>query len=206
MGKKKSYNGLTAKTTEHLLLDAGAFFKNFIVGEDTYDSAKEDGKLLGATKGGGGFDAKPTIRAIEIDGLKGNAKGSEVIDTWEVTLKANIIEITKDILASALCAAEVDSATDEDYHIIKGKDYIDPEDYINNVTYVGTLSGSDEPVIIQVYNAINTEGLSLTTQDKSESVVAATFKGHYGDDSENPPFAIYYPKSTGETESGGSGS
>ena len=28
-GKKRSYSGYTKKTAEHLLLDAGAFFKNF---------------------------------------------------------------------------------------------------------------------------------------------------------------------------------
>lgn len=191
---RKSINGLTSKTKEHLLLDAGAFFKNFEVGTDTYESAKEAGKLLGATKGGGGFDAKPNIRAIEIDGLKGNMKGSEQIDSWDVTLKANIIEITKNMLATALCASSVDEVSNEDYYVIKGKDFIEDEDYIDNITYVGTISGSNKPVIIQIYNAINTEGLSLTTQDKSETVIAATFAGHYEEDDDNPPFAIYYPK------------
>ena len=63
-----------------------------------------------------------------------------------------------------------------------------------NITYVGTISGSDKPVIIQVLNSINTEGLSLSMQDKSETVIAATFTGHYDDDDDNPPFKIYYPK------------
>lgn len=40
MNKKKSFNGLTKKTKENLMLDAGAFFKNFTVGEDTYETAK----------------------------------------------------------------------------------------------------------------------------------------------------------------------
>ena len=196
---RKSINGLTSKTKEHLLLDAGAFFKNFTVGTDTYESAKTEGKLLGATKGGGGFDAKPNIRAIEIDGLKGNMKGSEQIDSWDVTLKANIIEITKNMLATALCASVVDEASNDDYYVIKGKGIIENEDYIDNITYVGTISGSSKPVIIQIFNAINTEGLSLTTQDKSETVIAATFAGHYEEDDDNPPFAIYYPKETQTT-------
>ena len=200
MKKRKTINGLTEKTKEHLLLDAGAFFKNFEVGTDTYETAKAAGKLIGATKGGGGFDAKPNIRAIEIDGIKGNAKGTEVIDSWDVTLKANIIEITKDVLAAAVCASEMDSESDDNYYIIKGKDCISYEDYIENVTYIGTISGSNNPVIIQVYNAINTEGLSLTTQDKSETVVACTFSGHYDFDDDNPPFAIYYPKHIGVKE------
>ena len=55
---KKTYNGITSKTTKHLQLDAGAFFMNFEVGKDTYESAKKAGKCLGATQGGGTFTAK----------------------------------------------------------------------------------------------------------------------------------------------------
>lgn len=194
MNKKKSFNGLTKKTKENLMLDAGAFFKNFTVGEDTYETAKTGGKCIGATKGGGEFSAKPNIRNIEIDGVKGKAKGMEVIDSWDVTLKANLIEVTKDTVSTSLCAAEVDESSNEDYYIIQGKDYIADDDYIENITYVGTISGSDKPVIIQVLNSINTEGLSLSMQDKSETVIAATFTGHYDDDDDNPPFKIYYPK------------
>lgn len=97
MGKKKVFTGFTKETPENLLLDAGAFFKNFVYvpggdNNDTYDSAVAAGKLLGATKGGGEFSAVPTIRQIEVDGVKGRAKGLETIDSWEVYLKATILE------------------------------------------------------------------------------------------------------------------
>ena len=36
----------------------------------------------------------------------------------------------------------------KDYYVIKGKEYIDDEDYTENITYVGTISGSDKPVIV----------------------------------------------------------
>jgi len=67
----KSYSGYTEKTAENLLLDAGAFFINFDIEEDDFDSAVADGKLLGATRGGGSFSAVPEIRAIEVDGVHG---------------------------------------------------------------------------------------------------------------------------------------
>ena len=72
-GKKRSYSGFTKKTAEHLLLDAGAFFKNFTYEEggtsnDTFDSAVKAGKLIGATKGGGEFSAVASIRAGERPG------------------------------------------------------------------------------------------------------------------------------------------
>lgn len=191
----RSYSGYTQKTPERLLLDAGAFFKNFEVGKDTFASAKEAGKLLGATKGGGEFSAVPVIRSLEIDGIKGKAKGCEILDSWDVYIKATFIEVSKEMLLSALCASEADESSNEDYIIIKGKSNIETTDYIDNITWVGTLSGSDNPVIIQIKNAINTDGLKFTTQDKNETTIPVTFYGHYGDaESDTPPFEIYYPK------------
>ena len=47
-----TYSGFSAGTSNKLMLDAGAFFKNFAVGTDTYATAKAAGKLIGATQGG----------------------------------------------------------------------------------------------------------------------------------------------------------
>lgn len=199
-GKKRSYSGYTKKTAEHLLLDAGAFFKDFTYEEggtsnDTFDSAVQAGKLIGATKGGGEFSAVAAIRQIEVDGVKGRAKGLETIDSWDVYLKATVLETTAESIKAALGAATVDTESDEKYDVITGNAAIDLEDYLDNVTWVGTLSGSNEPVIIQVYNGLNTEGLKLTVQDKGEATIPMTFYGHYTDDDlDSPPFKVLYPK------------
>ena len=123
-----------------------------------------------------------------------------MIDSWDVYLKANVLEIKKDTIAAALCASEVDDASNTSHSIIAAKNSIELDDYIDNITWVGTLSGSDEPVIIQVFNAINTDGLKITTKDKDQAVVAMTFYGHYTqNDLNTPPFRILYPKAA-ETE------
>lgn len=200
MGKKRSFSGFTKNTPQNLLLDAGAFFKNFIyepggASNDTFDSAVAAGKLIGATQGGGEFSAVPSIRQIEVDGVKGRAKGLEVIDSWDVYLKATILETTAETVKVALSAATVDSTSDEDYDIITGNAAIELEDYIDNVTWIGTLSGSEKPVIIQVYNGLNTDGLKLTVKDKGEGTIPATFYGHYPpEDLDSPPFKVFYPK------------
>ena len=200
MKKKKVFAGFNKETPEHLLLDAGAFFRNFTFeaeGEsnDTFETAVAAGKLIGATKGGGEFSAVPAIRQIEVDGVKGRAKGLEVIDSWDVYLKATVLETTTESIKAALSAAEVNSGSNEKYDVITGNAAIGLDDYVENVTWVGTLSGSDEPVIIQVYNAINTDGLKLTMQYKNEATIPMTFYGHYTfDDLDSPPFKIFYPK------------
>ena len=127
MGKSKTYSGFNDKTAENLLLDAGAFFANFQVGTDTFESASA--KLIGATRGGGKFVAKPNIRSIEVDGVKGRAKGLQVIDSWEVSLSANVLEINKETLAKGLTATnDVDESTTEGYSIITAKNYIELTD------------------------------------------------------------------------------
>lgn len=190
----KTYSGYTEKTAENLLLDAGAFFKNYDMESDTFETAVESGKLLGATRGGGEFSAVPVIRKLEVDGIRGRAKGMEVLDEWDVYIKANVLEVTEETIKSSLCASDVDES-DEKYTTITGKTNIELTDYIDNVTWVGTLSGTEEPVIIQVFNALNTEGLKVTTQDKNEGVLTMAFYGHY-EDFNKPPFAIHYPKRT----------
>lgn len=191
----KNYSGFTTETAESLLLNAGAYFKNFDIEEDTFETAVAAGKLLGATSGGGEFSAVPTIRQISVDGVRGRAKGLEVVDSWEVYLKANVLEVKKETLVSALVAGSVDSTSNEDFDVITANGAIELTDYIDNITWVGTLSGSDEPVIIQVYNALNNDGLTLATQDQNQAVVAMTFYGHYTQtDLNTPPFKIFYPK------------
>lgn len=193
----KVFSGFTTETAKSLVLDAGAFFKNFNVENDTFETAKAAGKLLGATKDGGEFSAVPAIRQIEVDGIKGRAKGLEVIDSWDVYIKANVLEVKKDTLKAALCASEVDEQASETHDVITAKNSIELDDYIDNITWVGTLSGSDKPVIIRVFNAINTDGLKITTKDKDQAVVAMTFYGHYTqEDLDTPPFEILYPKLT----------
>ena len=195
MAAPKTYSGFTATTAEKLLLDAGAFFKDFEVGTDTFDSAVTAGKLLGATQGGGTFSAIPTIRKIEIDGVKGAAKGLEVIDEWVVTIMANLKEISEDVLVTALTAGVAANGT-TGYRKITANNYIQLTDYIDNITWVGRLSGSETPVIIQVLNALSTGGLTLATQDKAEGLIPLTFTGHYDStELDTPPFEIHYPTS-----------
>lgn len=191
----KKYSGFTTETAKSLLLNAGAYFKNYDVSTDDFDSAVAAGKLIGATKGGGEFSAVPEIRQIEVDGVAGRAKGLETIDSWDIYLKANVLEVKEATIQSGLAASSVDTSTNTNYDIITASNNLEVSDYIDNITWVGTLSGSNKPVIIQIFNALNTEGLKFSTTDKAEATISLTFYAHYTqDDLDTPPFKIYYPK------------
>lgn len=195
----KTYSGFTATTAENLLLDAGAFFVNYDVVVDTFESAVLAGKLLGATRGGGSFESVPSIRSIEIDGVKGRAKGLQVIDAWEVKMIASVLEVTAEGIAKALVASDLDVSTSLVHDILTARNDIALTDYVDNITFIGKKSGTATPVIIQIYNAINTKGLALKTEDKGEAVIEMEFQGHYDTtDLDTPPFKIYLPKGTSD--------
>ena len=190
------FSGLTANTAKHLQLDAGCFFKNYNLSTDTPSGAVA--KIIGATAGGGSFSAVPTIRQIEIDGKKGAVKGFEALDEWVVTMTANVKEITADVLKLALAAASgsayTASAAAASYTKIVATSSLSDSDYVDNITWIGRVSGSNNPIIIVIKNALATNGLTLTTADKSEGVIPITLTGHYAiSDLETPPFEIYYP-------------
>lgn len=190
--------GYSASTKKNLLLGAGALYKNFEVGTDTPSTATA--KLIGATQGGLEFKATPSIRNIQIDGILGKVADLDVIDSWETSLAGSFIEINSEVIRRSLAAASVDSS-DSDYDVITGNTEFSSDDYLTNITYIGTLSGSNKPVIIQVKNAIDTGGLSFKTEDGKEGTVDVTFEGRYAiSDEGEPPFAIYWPKVPAEVE------
>ena len=197
----KPYSGYSSKTPDKLLLDAGAFFKNFKVGTDTYKSAKADGKCLGATIKGGEFSAKPNIRRMELDGVKTRTVGDTLIDGWETYIKATFAEMTADNLVTALGAADIAIADEiEGYNKITGRETLLPSDYIENITWIGNLLGDDKPIIIQIYNGLNENGLTLGVEDKNNSTIEAQFYGNLPEDAYDdpdagivPPFAIFRP-------------
>lgn len=127
------------------------------------------------------------------------------MDSWEVSLKLTTIETTVETLRLALGTATAESSEAAGYISIKGKTNLTDEDYIENLTWVGSITGSEKPLIIQLKNGLNEDGLSYTMQDKAEGKIAITFYGYndlsdYMEDNVAPPFEIFYP--TGKAESG----
>ena len=186
--------GLNTNTPKNLLLGAGAFFKDYDVTKDTPESAAQ--KLIGATQGGGSFNAVPTVRQIQVEGGKTNVKGLETVDEWVVTMVANVKEVTADNIALALGAAKSETTTTPaGYKKITGKNDFEDADYQENITWIGTLKGSNSPVIIVMKNALSLNGMALNVSDRNEAVIPITLTGHYESGNlDEAPFEIYYPE------------
>lgn len=209
----KPYSGYNANTPDKLLLDAGAVFKNFIVGTDTYASAKAAGKCLGATQKGSEFSAVPQIRRMELDGVHTRTKGDTLIDGWDVYLKTTLVEMTTQTLKLALGVGDsAASSTATGYDEVTARDTITDNDYTTNITFIGNILGEDDPIIIQVFNAFHEGGLTITNEDKNNAAVECQFYGYLDptvyDSVANPltpPFKIYRPTETVASGSSNSG-
>ena len=195
-----SPSGLTPTSFNEMQLGAGAFF----VGIDTsgitasttaeafavtLQQALTDGKSMGATTGGGTFVATPEVRQIEADGMTYPIIGSTVFDSWDIRLTTTIKEITKENLKRALATSETDPVTGA---IVINSSLL-PEHYIPTLGWAGRLLDG-RLMYIELQNALNTVGMTLTFVDKGEGSIDVEFRGHQSDLSQMQyaPCKIFY--------------
>lgn len=187
--------GFSTSTGKHLLLNAGAVYKNY---------GLPDEKIIGATSGGNEFDYKPKARQIKVDGVKAaNAKGLQTIDSITITLKCNFLEATEEVLAMGLNADIVkdDSKNPTGYDRIVPRASIQNGDYIDNVALVTTISGSGKPIIIILKNTLSLDGLQIKSEDSKDITLPVTFTASA--DPQKPqeiPCEIHYPSDVASAE------
>lgn len=189
-------NGFTPNTALNLQLDAGILVKNIVI-SDTFDiTTITDENKIGATSGGASFTAEPNLRNIfeDLDGAKGNYKDGNVIDTWDITLSSTLKEITKENLKLAIGPSDV--VTGMTYDKIVPRLDVNTNDYISNVCWLGTINNNASPIIIELKNAMNTNGLNFTASDKATGGIEVELKAHFDlTKAEEVPFVIHIPKS-----------
>lgn len=194
----KVLNGFTPQTAQNLQLDAGIFVRGLADPSKFTGTVTTPAKTIGATSGGGSFTAIPTFRNIfeDLDGARGVYKGGQVIDTWEIKMTTTIKEMTAENLKLALVAADTDAAElEEKYDITTARLEVKDTDYLDNFCFIGTINGQDTPVIIEMKNVLNMNGLNLTVADKATGSVSLELQAHF--DLSKPdevPFKIYTPK------------
>lgn len=184
--------GIRTETVDYFIVDAGAVYLNYEL---------PDERLLGATRGGSTFAIEQDVREIEMDGAPGPVKGARRVIEVRPRLTTNLLEVSRENLLMAIPGAEstpYPNATAITHDSIRRSRNIINADYIENVALVGTVSGSDEPIIILIYNGLNDENFELGSEDRGESVLEVQFTGHFDPaNMEMEPFEIRYPRSTG---------
>lgn len=161
---------------------------------DTIIASIIDDNKLGLGKDSIKFEAKPSIVDYDFAGkFDRQMKGMREICGWEVTLEGDLLDFNEKLMKVTLMETVIDTSTD--YKRYKPKAKLDDDVDYSNIILVGTVKGSDNPVIILVKNCFSEEGISIELKDKDNSAVALTFKGSYEfDNADSVPFEIIYPQ------------
>jgi len=179
--------GLTPQSIDNMQLDAGAFFVNLDTsGLTTESTAKEfadilqqgmeSGKCLGATTGGGTFNAVPESRQIEADGLKFNPIGFTVYDAWNISLSTTMKEFSEANIKIAIPTAELMSDGS-----IGASSTLMLHHYIEKFMWAGRIGGGGRLLMIELDDVLNASGMSLTINNNGEGQVPVEFVAHQGD-------------------------
>jgi hypothetical protein len=190
-------HGVTENTPKNVPFGAGTIHRGL-----KYEGTKWnfETSLVGATNGGSKLDIVPELYRVPIDGVGVAVMGLESKVGEKATMEVNFAELTKDlILASTL--GELGTSQDDLYELIKSKSDIKPNDYWENIAFVGRdLEGKNMIAILP--NALCTSGMSHEGKNKESIVGKYTFEC-YADPAKGTfdslPWEIYYPKAKATT-------
>lgn len=188
--------GYTKNTPKSYVIDAGAVYANLAYNKT---SSKWEGDPMGATSGGNKLTITREFREVEVDGVKSRAKGLKILQSQNADLEINVKELTAENIARALGATITqgdETNAPAGYKIITTGGAVKLTDYLKNIAVVGTVSGTNDPIIVILDNALCTSGLELELKDDDEAVVTMKFEAHADEDQvENLalPARIYYP-------------
>ena len=201
--------GLTSpirtETFENLQLNAGIFIKNVdyssIADAEALKTAiaaaiTAGTNILGATKGGGQFVARRTMRTPDVDGMRYDFIGSDFVDKIDAYLSTTLVEVT--IASVKACLGAAVSTTSGKKTTIKMKTAVEISDYVSNLCWIGDLADG-RLVCICLYNALNTADFNLTFTDKGEGTLAGEFHARQSNvgDYDYAPFEIVYFETSG---------
>lgn len=193
---KKGNNGISSTTVQNIVFGAGTIHKGLkYTGSTGNGSWNFDESCVGATKGGSTLSIVPEFYSVEPDGSTVAIKDFKRKVGEKATLEVNFLELTKDLIKSAVVGKDGTSADTAGYDLIESKDTIAEGDYWENIAFVGeTLDGKN--IIVILDNALCTSGLSMEGKNKEEGVGKYTFECH-ADATQSLttlPYHIYYPK------------
>ncbi|MCJ7839981.1 hypothetical protein MUB24_03440 [Lederbergia sp. NSJ-179] len=194
--------GYTNKTSERYIINAATIYTGV-----KFENGQFTGDLHGATSGGVTLTIEQEYRDIEVDGTGHvKVKGNKVLESANATITANMKEITAETIRRSLNGSIADASEKEapkGYKVIKSKRYLEDGDYLENIAIAGRLSGTNQPVVAILDNALCTSGLELGTEDNNEAVIEQTYEAHATEEqlnSDEMPWRIYYPEVSTEPE------
>ena len=122
---KQGNNGVSAKTPQNILFGAGTIHKGLKYEGSSWNF---DASCVGATKGGSSITIEPEFYSVEPDGSTVAIKDFKRKVGEKATLEVNFLELTADLIKSAV-VGENGTSADSTYDVIESKDAIEEGDY-----------------------------------------------------------------------------
>lgn len=159
------YNrNMTTQQIENIVLDAGATYVNYGLPTE---------RLLAPTRGGSTFTVEQDVKVIERDGALGKEKGMRRVINEDAMLMVRVMDLSPENIKLSLAGANLVGT-----EVTNTEDgMIADDEYLNNVTWIGTTMGGAQRVIT-LYNALGDNGLNVDFTDKDEGVLEIQFSAH----------------------------
>jgi hypothetical protein len=163
-------NGLSTNTPNRLEFGPGQFVINYGVAGT---------QAIGATRDGGMYDPGVKYRTIKSDAPNGpdNVKGMIRLAEVKPIITVKALEMSSANLQKILGPyAKTVSAPYDELRVRE----IASTDYFTNVTVLTTKSGSSDPTIYQIFNALAMpDSIKFTWKNQDEIVLDCTFQGFW---------------------------
>lgn len=159
--------GLNANTPLRLQLNAGVFLKSAYTGNKETDK----GNIVSATRGGATITSIPTRRQSAVDGAPQHTKELQRNEDYVTTASFTCLEVTKENIKMAIGSADIIGNKIKPRHKINATDFF-------TLYWVGELADGQK-VQIKFSDALNENGLNLTTVDKNDGSYALNIIAHY---------------------------
>lgn len=176
--------GISSNTEKRLILDAGAFYRNY---------GETDEELVGATRGGATFTVEREDRDSELDGMKGPIKGLKRVVRHTARLEVTLVEVSQQTFLDLTRGSETSDGT---HRTVTPDNDIDSGDYYTNMAIVAEMMNTSDPIILKLLNALPSQEWDISTEDQDEGEVSMTVEAHYTNSSlDDPPYRILLPVS-----------
>lgn len=193
--------GFNETSPDKLQLDAGEAWANFDIEaflEDAQDPETDvtdlstyglgdttEATMLGASEGGGEFNANRDIKEMDYDGAPGRTKGMRRREPGGVNpeFSIDLLEFTEENLKLAIAGSQVNDVEAEgtgeitDVVEITGGE-ITVDAYIDNIVFIGKRADG-KPIIFEVRNCLAEGDFAVDTDSGEEAPVSITFQAHF---------------------------
>lgn len=162
-------SGITTKTPQNIMFDAGAVYVNL---EET------DERCVGATREGSTFVVEQDVREIAVDGVRGPLVGARRIIAERARLTVNFLELTTKNLQLALFGTQVTEETDYDV-IERIEAFVNASAYVKNIALAADMKDGSTPMVVMIENALADGNFEVSTADQDEAVPEIQFTAHF---------------------------